>query len=117
MKLGTKVIIAIIATVLFMLVLPLLAMLLFKDESGMGLFFLCFFVVNPLFVIALGIMSGTDLKRLWCVPLTVAVAFPLLFGVAIRDLVLDFYFYSAIYLPISALAMLGTHLAIKIAKK
>ena len=117
MKLRTKVIIAIIAPVLCMLVWPLLAMLIFKDESGMGLLFLEFFVVNPILLIALGIMSGTDIKRLWGVPIAVSLAFPLLFGVAIREFVFDLYFYSAIYIPISAIAMLGTYLGIKLARK
>ena len=68
-------------------------------------------------IIALSITAGTDIRRLWWIPLTISALFPLLFGIAISDFVWDLYFYSAIYLPIGILAMLGTHFGVKHSRK
>ena len=47
----------------------------------------------------------------------IAALFPLLFGAAIGELVWDLYVYSAIYLPVGLLAMLGTHSGKKVVLK
>ena len=117
MKAQTTAIITAITLVLFMLVLPLVAIEMAEEFATIGLWILSFFVLNPLLVICLSIMAGTDIRKLWWTPLVIAALFPLLFGVAIRDLVWDLYFYSAIYLPLGVLAMLGTHLGIKLRKR
>lgn len=98
---------------LFMMILTWMAIKLFPDRTGIGLWFVSFFAVNPILVIALSIMAGTDLRKLWRIPLAIAALFPLLFGIAIGEFVWDLYVYSAIYLPIGVLAMLGTHFGTK----
>ncbi len=69
--------------------------------------------VNPALVIALSIMAGTELRKLWWIPLAISALFPLLFGAAIGDLIWELWVYSAIYLPIGLLAMLGTYFGMK----
>ena len=109
MKLRTKIAISIVVPVVFMLLLPLLEIKLFPEFAGIGLWFVSFFAVNPLIVISLSFMAGTDVKKLWWIPITISAVFPLLFGVAICDFVWDLYFYSAIYLFLGIITMLITH--------
>lgn len=113
----TKIAIAIASLILFMMVLPWLAVKFGEGLAVTGLWMFAFFTVNPALVIVLSIMAGTELRRLWWIPLAIAALFPLLFSAAIGELVWDLYVYSAIYLPIGLLAMLGTHFGMKIALK
>ena len=100
-----------------MMVLPWLAIKFADGWAVTGLWMFAFFTVNPALVIGLSIMAGTELRKLWWIPLAVSALFPLLFGVAIGEFVWDLYVYSAIYLPIGLLAMLGTYFGMKIALK
>lgn len=112
-----KIIITVVSLVVFMMFLPLLAIKFADGWAVTGLWMFAFFTVNPALVIGLSIMAGTELRRLWWIPITISVLFPLLFGVAVGELVWDLYVYSAIYLPIGILAMLGTHLWNKLVLK
>ena len=112
-----KIIITVASPILFMMVLPWLAVEFGEGLAVTGLWMLAFFTVNPALVIGLSIMAGTELRKLWWIPVAISALFPLLFGVAIGEFVWDLYVYSAIYLPIGLLAMLGTHFGMKIALK
>ena len=109
MKTGRKILLAALSLFVFMTLIPLLVVKFSPDWAGIGLWFLCFFAVNPILVIVLSIIAGTELGKLWWIPFGIAAAFPLLFGIAISDFVPDLYVYSAFYLPIGIAAMLGTH--------
>ena len=113
----TKIIITGASLVLFMMALPWLAIKFADGWAVTGLWMFAFFIVNPALVIGLSIMAGTELRKLWWIPLAISALFPLLFGVAIGEFVWDLYVYSAIYLPIGSLAMLGTHFGMKISLK
>lgn len=113
----TKIIITVASLVLFMMALPWLAIKFADGWAVTGLWMFAFFTVNPALVIGLSIMAGTELRKLWWIPLAISALFPLLFGVAIGEFVWDLYVYSAIYLPIGSLAMLGTHFGMKISLK
>lgn len=117
MSLTKKILIAVSTIILVMLAFPVLAVNFAPDDAGLAFAFLLFFVINPLTVLALGIMAGTDLRKLWWIPLAASAAFPLFFSVAVWQPVMELYIYSAIYLPIGVLAMLGTHYGIKYLKK
>ena len=117
MKVGIKILIAFATTVLAMLLLPLVVIKCFPDWLGIGFLFVTFFTVNPIVITALSIMAGTDIRRLWWIPLAISALFPLLFGIAISYFVWDLYFYSAIYLPIGILGMLVTHFGVKHSSK
>ena len=112
-KVITKIIITVVSLVLFMMVLPWLALEFGDGWAVTGLWMFAFFTVNPALVIALSIMAGTELRKLWWIPLAISALFPLLFGAAIGDLIWELYVYSAIYLPIGLLAMLGTYFGMK----
>ena len=113
----TKIIITVASLVLFMMALPWLAIQFADGWAVTGLWMFAFFTVNPALVIGLSIMAGTELRKLWWITLAISALFPLLFGVAIGEFVWDLYVYSAIYLPIGSLAMLGTHFGMKISLK
>jgi len=113
----TKIIITVVSLLLFMMVLPRLAIEFGDGWAVTGLWMFAFFTVNPALVIGLSIMAGTELRKLWWIPITISALFPLLFGVAIGEFVWDLYVYSVIYLPIGLLAMLGAHFGMKIASK
>ena len=113
----TKIIITVASLILFMMVLPWLALQFGDGWAVTGLWIFAFFTVNPALVIGLSIMAGTELRKLWWIPLAISTLFPLLFGAAIGEFVWDLYVYSAIYLPIGLLAMLGTHFGKKIVLK
>ena len=112
-----KIIITVVSLVLFMMALPWLAIKFADGWAVTGLWMFAFFTVNPALVIGLSIMAGTELRKLWWIPVAISALFPLLFGVAIGEFVWDLYIYSAIYLPIGLLAMFGTHFGMKIAMK
>ena len=114
MKIGIKIIIAAAVLLLAMLVLPLVFIKLFASVVGVGLWFICFFAINPIVIIFLGALAGTSLNKLWWIPIVAAALFPVLFGIAIADLVLDLFFYSVIYLPLGLAAMVATDLIKKI---
>ena len=117
MKVKTKIIITAVTIILFMLILPWAAITLVEDLATTGLWFFAFFAVNPLIVIALSIMAGTDLPKLWWIPLGIAALFPPLFGIAIGEFVPDLYAYSVIYLLLGLVAMLGAHFGKRLAAK
>lgn len=116
-KTVTKIIITVASLILFMMILPWLALQFGDGWAVTGLWIFAFFTVNPALVIGLSIMAGTELRKLWWIPLAISTLFPLLFGAAIGEFVWDLYVYSAIYLPIGLLAMLGTHFGKKIVLK
>ena len=113
----TKIIITVASLILFMMLLPWLAIKFADGWAVTGLWMFAFFTVNPALVIGLSIMAGTEVRNLWWIPLAISALFPLLFGVAIGEFVWDLYVYSAFYLPVGLLAMLGTYFGMKIALK
>ena len=109
MKIKTKLFVWGIALALIMLLAPHWAVVL-GGENGMALCFILFFAVNPLVAFVSGIISGTDAKRLWMLPICVPAAF--LMGIFINfgfgeEL---FVLYAAAYLAIGLVAMFITML-------
>lgn len=117
MSVKKKSCIAIVTMLVVMLILPLIAVRIVSSDAGMALCFILFFAVNPLVVISLSVMAGTELRKLWWVPLLAAVVFPLFFGIVVMELVTDLFIYSALYLAVGLLAMIGMHFGIKVAKR
>lgn len=108
MKAITKVLIAVLLLAVVMAVLPWVAMQ--PLQIGIDLMFVCLFILNPLLSIILGLMSGTDLRKLWWLPFAMALVFPLLLGIVLGQIVVELYVYAAAYLLVGILAMLGMHL-------
>lgn len=112
-----KTILCIASILIVMLILPVLFIHLVSGDSGMGLCFLLFFIVDPALCLVLGITAGTDIRKLWWIPLASSLAFPFLFSLAVTEMVWDLFFYSAIYFGIGVLAMLGSFSGIKLVNK
>lgn len=112
-----KIAIVIITLMITMLVLPVSIVKFAPADAGMALCFILFFAVDPFTILALSIMAGTELPKLWWVPVAGGVAFPLFFGVAVGEVVTELFVYSALYAVVGFLAMLGMHYGIKITNK
>ena len=105
---------AVVILLLTMLGIPVLLVQCAPADLGMSLTLLMFFAVNPIVVMLLSVMAGTNVKRLWWIPFFAAFFFPIFFGIAVGDTsVLELYIYSAIYLAIGLLSMLFSHLKTK----
>ena len=118
MKNITKICIAIATILLVFLCIPLYAVHFAQGYDGMGLLLILFFVGNPLELIFLGVIAGTNTKKLWWIPILALLVFPLLFGLAIWDYeIATLYLYSIMYLFPGMIAMFATHFARKIKAK
>lgn len=110
-----KAIFSFMLIIFIMLIIPACIELL-DPKNAMGMIIICFFAINPILSIVLGIIASTEIKKLWWIPIVSAVIFPLLFMIVIKDFVLDLYIYSSMYLILSFVAI-GISLAIKKFKK
>ena len=118
MKTITKIWIAMAMILFVMLGIPLYAVHFADGYDGMGLLLVMFFVGNPLAVIFLGMIAGTNVKQLWWIPILALLLFPILFGIAVWDYeIATLYLYSLMYLFPGMIAMFATHCARKIKAK
>lgn len=113
MKNGTKILICIGSMVLTMLILPLLIVAFAPAEAAMALCFLLFFAVFPAQTLCFGLVAGTDMRKLWWLPVVGSLGFPFLVSLAFREMIWDLFVYSGIYLSVSLLAMAVMHLGKK----
>ncbi|MBP3634804.1 MAG: hypothetical protein J6J43_09565 [Oscillospiraceae bacterium] len=91
------------------LLIPFLSVT-FAGMAGMSICFLLFFAADPLICAVVGVLAGTDLPRLWWMPVAAAAAMPLCFCVCVAEFVPELYIYAAGYLLIGLLAMVITRL-------
>ena len=117
MSIVKKTWVAVFTIILVMLIFPVMVLNFAPGDAAMGLCIILFFLINPLTVIALSVMAGTELRKLWWIPVVSAVAFPLLFSVAVWEPVMELFIYSVLYFCVGMLVMLGTHYGIKYLKK
>lgn len=96
----------IIASVAIMLALPWLAVTFIKNDDGMAVCFILFFALNPIYAIFAGVYAGKDIKRLWGLPIIVALFFWvgtwLFFGMG----EMAFILYALVYLFLGIVATL-----------
>ena len=78
----------------------------FAGSAGMAICFILFFAVNPMFSVVCGVSAGKDIKRLWSLPIIVAMLF--LVGVWMFFELGEpaFLLYCGCYLFIGIIAML-----------
>ena len=88
-----------------MLFIPLAVIKISKAYFGVGFLILLFLVIYPVLSMGIGTVAGTEIRKLWWLPLAIAIPFPLLFAVAIAEIVWELYIYSAIYLLLASLFM------------
>lgn len=117
MKSIIKIIVFFVSLLTFMLIFPAAVIIFSPDDFGMGLFLLLFFIVYPLISALLGGLAGSDIRRLWWMPIVLAAIFPLLFSIVVLQFVWDLYLYSVIYATVGIVFMLITSLILKIMRK
>lgn len=96
-------------TIVIMFFLPFVVAKLASECAGMALCMMLFLVINPLYSIILGIISGKNIKKLWHFPIISVVAF--LAGVWLFFGIQEPWFlvYATIYLCIGIISMLITN--------
>lgn len=105
-----KILFAVAAILLCMLILPLLVLHNVEGRDAMGYLILFFLVLNPVLAISLGILAGTDLKTLWWLPVGSALVFPPFSWISLDGVIWALYLYAAIYLGLSAVSAAPTAL-------
>ena len=113
MKSGLKILICIGSMLFTMLILPTLFLAWAQAEVVMALCFLLFFAVFPAQTLCFGLVAGTDMRKLWWLPVVGSMCFPFLVSLAFREMIWDLFVYSGIYLSVSLLAMAVMHLGKK----
>lgn len=98
------------AILLCMLVLPLIFLHSATGREAMGYAILLFLVIYPALAVGLGILAGTDVKRLWWLPVANALFFPPFLWISLDGAVWELYLYSAIYLGLSVVSAVPTAL-------
>ena len=99
-----KLFVWIILSAVLMIGCPYIAVT-FAGDAGMAVCFILFFAVNPLFSVICGVFAGTDIKKLWSMPIITAILF--LVGVWLFFEMGEsaFIVYSGCYFAIAATAM------------
>ena len=82
------------------------AVVSFLKEAGMGIFVFLFFIINPLLSVVCGIFAGRNIKRLWSLPLILAVLFLIGAWLFFEFGEPDFLIYGSVYFVIATLVML-----------
>ena len=105
-----RILVAVPITLVCFLLLPLLAFRSAQGWDTLGYFIIFFFILFPALAAFLGILAGTDLKRLWWLPVGSAVLCPPFLWIALKDVTLELYLYAAVYLGVSLAAAVPTAL-------
>ena len=113
MKLIIKITAFALSVLGFMLVLPLAVIKLSPAHFVTGFIMLLFFAVYPVMSVVLGALAGSDVKKLWWMPVAVALLFQLLFSLAVSEMVWELYIYSVIYLLAGLFFMAVSALVVK----
>lgn len=93
------------ATVAVMFALPFVVARFASECSGMALCMILFFIVNPVYSAILGFRCGSDIRRMWNLPLVASIAF--LAGTWLFFDIKEVWFiiYASVYLIIGWTAM------------
>ncbi len=106
-----KLMIWILCAVVLMIGFPWLAVS-FAGSAGMAVCFILFFAINPLFAIACGVFAGSNIKKLWALPILVAGLFLLGVWLFFEMGEMAFLWYAGCYLVIGMIAMVLRALAL-----
>lgn len=102
-----------VAIPIILLCLFLLPYLAFRSATGwdeLGYFIIFFFIVFPALAVFLGILAGTDIKKLWLLPVISAILCPPALWLSLGAIEWGLYLYAAIYLGISVVTAVPTAL-------
>ena len=82
--------------------------LVFDGLDAIGMIFILFFAINPIYSLIIGIFTGKSLKKLWPLPIISASLFLIGVFVALKSFDPAFLLYGAIYLLIGVFSALAT---------
>lgn len=85
--------------------------------EGIGFIFILNLLLYPIVFGSMGIVAGTDIRKLWFVPVVAAVLYLPAMWLILRSLVIEFTVYAVVYLIIAVVAMLITHSVIRMIRK
>lgn len=117
MKIVNKIIIFCSVVIFFMLLMPMIIINFSHLAVDTGFMISLLFLVYPIVSMGVGALAGTDIRRLWWMPLAMALAFPFLFSLAIFEMVWDFFIYSIMYLVWGFVFMALTAFTVRIVRK
>jgi len=103
---GKKLMAGLILSAFIMIGLPLMTVLFVKAEAGLIVVFMMFYVIDPIWSVVAGIFAGTDIKRLWALPVASALMYLMGTWVIFEMGESAFVFMAIVYLVIG-LAMMG----------
>ncbi len=89
----------------------------FFSETRMGIYFILFFAVNPLFSVIAGIFAGLEIRKMWSVPVMVSGLFVLGTWIFFELGEIAFLLYGGIYLIVGFATMILVSLIKKYKQK
>ena len=89
-----------------MLLLPWLAVNFIKSDAAMAVCFILFYVINPVYSVAIGIFAGKDIKYLFSFPIVSSVLFLVGTWIFFDISEIAFIIYAGIYLILGVMSML-----------
>lgn len=84
-----------------MLLLPWAAVTFVRNDAGMAVTLLLFFMVNPIYSITSGVFAGKNIKALWSLPVITATLFVLGTWIFFEPGEGAFVIYAGVYLLMS----------------
>ncbi len=88
-----------------MLLLPLIAVTFVPSKAGMMAMMLMFLIINPIYYIAIGVVSSNDVKRMWVLPVVSSFLFLVGTYMFLDKSISAFLMYALIYFIISMVSM------------
>ena len=85
--------------------------------EGISFIFILNLLLYPIAFVGMGIVSGTDIIKLWFMPVAASILYLPVMWIILRSLVIEFTVYAAIYLIIAVVAMLTTHSVLRMIRK
>ncbi len=102
----SKILVWLLLCVVFMIMVPWLAVSFLKGDAGMAVCFFLFYALYPLFATILGMVSGRNIRRMWFMPFIAAILFLIGAWIFFDINELAFIMYAGIYLIIGIIVML-----------
>ena len=100
-----------------LLLLPFIVIKTSKEVEFMGIMIILFFIINPIAAAIINSMIGTDVKKMWWLPLLFSIMFLLSYWLILEEIILDLTFYAVIYMIIGIISMITSCILKKKSKK
>jgi len=103
---SSKIFFILVTTVIIMIILPWLVINFVNGDAGMAVCFLLFYAIYPLYSTIIGMIAGRNIKKLWPMPIFVALLFLIGTWCFFEFREIAFLIYAGIYLLIGIIVML-----------